>query len=176
MSIYSLDNVTPNVSDEAWVSLESTIIGDVTLGALVSVWPGAVIRGDNDEIVVGERTNIQEGAVLHTDPGFVLQVGTGVSIGHQGMLHGCSVGNGSLIGIQAIVLNGASVGEQCLIGAGALVTAGTIIPSRSLVLGSPAKVIRRLSDEEIGKLEKTAEGYVERAQRYRKGLKRIAQR
>jgi len=176
MSIYSLDNVAPRVSDEAWVSRESTIIGDVALGALVSVWPGAVIRGDNDEIVVGERTNIQEGAVLHTDPGFVLQVGSGVSIGHQAMLHGCSVGNGSLIGIQAIVLNGASIGEQCLIGAGALVTAGTVIPPRSLVLGSPAKVIRHLSDEEIGKLEQTADGYVKRAQRYRKGLTPVTER
>lgn len=175
MSIYSLDNVTPKVSDKAWVCRESTIIGDVTLGAYVSVWAGAAIRGDNDEIVVGERTNIQEGAVLHTDPGYVLEVGSGVSIGHQAMLHGCKVGNGSLIGIQAIVLNGASVGENCLIGAGALVTAGTVIPDRSLVLGSPAKVIRQLDDEEIGKLEKTADGYVKRAERYRKGLTRVSE-
>jgi carbonic anhydrase/acetyltransferase-like protein (isoleucine patch superfamily) len=170
MTLYSLDNVTPRVSDDAWVSHECTIIGDVSLGAHVSVWAGAVIRGDNDEIVVGDRTNIQEGAVLHTDPGYVLEVGSGVSIGHQAMLHGCKVGDGSLIGIQAIVLNGASVGEQCLIGAGALVTAGTVVPDRSLVLGRPAKVVRRLSNEEISKMEKTADGYVKRAERYRTGL------
>src|SRR6185437_4319422 len=146
MSIYSLDNVTPRVADDAWVSRESTIIGDVSLGAHVSVWAGAIIRGDNDEIVVGARTNIQEGAVLHTDPGYVLEVGSGVTIGHQAMLHGCKVGNGSLIGIQAIVLNGASIGDECLVGAGALVTAGTVVPDRSLVLGSPAKVVRQLSE------------------------------
>lgn len=173
MGIYILDEAKPEVSEDAWVSSEGTIIGDVSLGAHVSVWPGAVIRGDNDKIIVGDRTNIQEGAVLHTDPGFVLEVGVGVSIGHQAMLHGCKVGNGSLIGIQAIVLNGASIGAQCLIGAGALVTAGTIVPDRSMMLGSPAKVVRQLSEEEVGKLGKTADGYVKRSERFRKGLRLV---
>lgn len=170
MGIYSLDDETPVIAEDAWVSRESTIIGAVRLDSSVSVWPGATIRADNDRIVVGERSNIQEGAVLHTDAGFVLEVGSDVSVGHQAMLHGCKVGQGSLIGIQAVILNGASIGESCLIGAGALVTAGTVIPDRSLALGSPAKVVRQLSDEEVQKLAKTAAGYVNRAARYRNGL------
>ena len=171
MSIYSIDDLTPEIAEDAWVSMESTVIGAVILDSSVSVWPGATLRADNDRIVVGARSNIQEGAVLHTDPGFVLEVGSDVSVGHQAMLHGCKVGRGSLIGIQAVVLNGASIGQSCLIGAGALVTAGTVIPDRSLALGSPAKVVRQLSDEEVEKLKKTAAGYVTRAARYRSGLR-----
>lgn len=173
MSIYSLDDMAPEIAEDAWIARESTIIGAVVLGRGVSVWPGATIRADNDRIVVGERSNIQEGAVLHTDPGFVLEVGPDVSIGHQAMLHGCKVGQGSLIGMQAVVLNGATIGESCLIGAGALVTVGAVIPDRSLALGSPAKVVRQLSDEEVEKLKGTAAGYVKRAARYRTGLRLI---
>jgi carbonic anhydrase/acetyltransferase-like protein (isoleucine patch superfamily) len=173
MSIYSLDDMAPEIAEDAWIARESTIIGAVVLGRGVSVWPGATIRADNDRIVVGERSNIQEGAVLHTDPGFVLEVGPDVSIGHQAMLHGCKEGQGSLIGMQAVVLNGATIGESCLIGAGALVTAGAVIPDRSLALGSPAKVVRQLSDEEVEKLKGTAAGYVKRAARYRTGLRLI---
>lgn len=173
MTIYKLDGLEPEIHDQAWIATESTVIGSVKIGSQSSVWPGAVIRGDNDAIIVEERVNIQEGAVLHTDAGFVLHVASGVSIGHQAMLHGCSVDEGSLIGIQAVVLNGATIGKHCLVGAGALVTAGTAVPDRSLVLGSPAKVVRELSDEEVQRLAKTADGYVDRAARYKAKLAAI---
>lgn len=170
MSRYALGELRPQISSSAYIAAEATIIGAATLGEHVSVWPGAVIRADNEPIVIGAGSNVQEGAVLHTDPGIPLKVGTGVSVGHQAMLHGCSVGNGSLIGIQAVVLNRAVIGKECLVAAGAIVTEGKEFPDRSLILGAPAKAVRTLSDEEVANLRANAEDYARRAVRYRDEL------
>jgi carbonic anhydrase/acetyltransferase-like protein (isoleucine patch superfamily) len=173
MAIFQLGNSAPEMHPEAWVAEAAQVIGHVRLDAGASVWFGATLRGDNELIWIGESSNVQEAAVLHTDPGFPLTVGCNVTIGHQAMLHGCTVGDGSLIGIQAIVLNGARIGRNCLIGAGALVTAGTEIPDNSVVLGSPGKVVRPLGEDEAARQLRGANGYRERAQRYRTQLKRI---
>lgn len=166
MPIYRLGERSPDIDASAWVAPGAHVIGRVELGARASVWFGAVLRGDNEPVVVGARSNVQEGAVLHTDPGMPLVVGEDVTIGHQAMLHGCTVGDGTLVGIQAVILNGARVGRDCLIGAGALVTEGKEIPDRSLVIGSPAKVVRQLSDEDVARLRVNARVYVERAAAY----------
>lgn len=173
MALYQLGDLTPIISDDAYVAREATIIGNVTLKARASAWPGVVIRGDNEPIVVGEDTNLQEGVVLHTDPGRPMTLGNRVSVGHQAMLHGCTVGDGSLIGIQAVVLNGAVIGKECLVGAGALVTEGKVFPDRSLILGSPAKVVRELTDEDVANLYRNAETYAQRQAMYKTALKRI---
>jgi carbonic anhydrase/acetyltransferase-like protein (isoleucine patch superfamily) len=173
MAIYQLDDRIPTIDPAAFVYESATVIGLVTLGAGVSVWPGATIRGDNEPILIGDNTSVQESAVLHTDPGCPLSIGRNVTIGHQAMLHGCTIGDGSLIGIQAIVLNRAVIGRNCLIGAGALVTEGKIIPDNSLVLGSPARVIRELTPEDLQRLQGSAANYVHRARQYTRGLKRI---
>src|SRR5690606_38983444 len=144
--------------------------GLATLAANSSIRPGAVIRGDNEPIVVGKGSNIQEGAVLHTDPGCTLTIGENVTIGHQAMLHGCTIEDGALIGIQAIVLNRAVIGKNSLVGAGAVVTEGKVFPERSLILGSPAKVVRTLTDEDVANMHKNAKGYAERAARYKTDL------
>ncbi|HEY7559379.1 MAG TPA: gamma carbonic anhydrase family protein [Candidatus Binatia bacterium] len=173
MSIYQLGEDMPNIPTSAYVAPEATIIGKVTLGERASVWPGAVIRGDNDTIQIGEVSNVQDGAVLHVDPGYPLKIGAHVTIGHQAMLHGCTIGDGSLIGIQAVVMNGAVIGKDCLIGAGALVTEGKIFPDRSLILGAPAKMARQLSDEDVEKMHRAAPGYVKRQEMYNKQLMKI---
>ncbi len=173
MLIYRLDGVTPQVSAEVFIADTARVIGRVSLGARASVWFGAVVRGDNEPIVVGENSNVQDGAVLHTDPGFPLQIGSGVTIGHQAMLHGCTVGDGSLIGIQAVVLNGARIGRNCLVGAGALVTEGKEFPDGSLIIGSPARAVRELTPEQIARLRANAEIYVERARLYRTSLQGV---
>jgi carbonic anhydrase/acetyltransferase-like protein (isoleucine patch superfamily) len=173
MAVYRLGDLAPQVAASAFVAAESTLIGHVVLGEHASVWPGAVLRGDNEPIVVGDASSIQEGAVLHTDPGCPLTVGPRVTVGHQAMLHGCTVGEGSLIGIQAVVLNRAVIGRHCLVGAGAVVTVGKVFPDRSLILGAPAKVVRELSDEDVARLEESAEVYVRRSQQYREQLVRI---
>lgn len=173
MLIYRLDGVTPEVSAEVFIADTARVIGRVSLGARASVWFGAVLRGDNEPIVVGENSNVQEGAVLHTDPGFPLRVGSGVTIGHQAMLHGCTVGDGSLIGIQAVVLNGARIGRNCLVGAGALVTEGKEFPDGSLIIGSPARAVRELTPEQIARLRTNAEIYVEKARLYRTSLQGV---
>ncbi|CAG2127905.1 gamma carbonic anhydrase family protein [Cupriavidus plantarum] len=173
MALYQLGDLTPIIDDEAYVAKEATIIGNVTLKARASAWPGVVIRGDNEPIVVGEDTNLQEGAVLHTDPGRPMTLGNKVSVGHQAMLHGCTVGDGSLIGIQAVVLNGAVIGKECLVGAGALVTEGKVFPDRSLIIGTPAKVVRQLTDEDVANLYRNAETYAQRQATYKVALKRI---
>ncbi len=170
MTCYRLGDLTPEIHDSAYVAVEATVIGLATLAAGSSIWPGAVIRGDNEPIVVGKGSNIQEGAVLHTDPGCPLTLGENVTVGHQAMLHGCTIGDGTLIGIQAIVLNRAVIGKNSLVGAGAVVTEGKVFPDRSLILGAPAKVVRTLSDDDIDKLQKTARGYTERAARYKTEL------
>lgn len=146
------------------------VIGRTTLGECTSVWFNAVVRADNEPISIGDGSNVQDGAVLHTDPGYPLEIGAHVTIGHQAMLHGCTVGDGSLIGIQAIVMNGAVIGKQCLVGAGAVVTEGKVFPDRSLILGSPAKVVRELSDEQIAAIAKNSAEYVDRAAHYRHEL------
>jgi carbonic anhydrase/acetyltransferase-like protein (isoleucine patch superfamily) len=146
----------------------------VVLGERASVWPGAVVRGDNEPILIGDRTNIQEGAVLHADPGIPLTIGDDVSIGHQAMLHGCTVGNGSLIGIQAVILNNAIIGNDCLVGAGAIVTEGKTFPDRSLILGAPARMLRQLSEEQIAFIRANAEDYAKRQEIYKTDLERIA--
>jgi carbonic anhydrase/acetyltransferase-like protein (isoleucine patch superfamily) len=174
MTIYALGDDTPQIDDSVYVADSATIIGKVHLSKAVSVWPNAVLRGDNGErIEVGERSNIQDGAVLHTDPGYTLSIGEDVSIGHQAVLHGCSIGSGSLIGIQAVILNGASIGKNSLVGAGALVTEGKVFPDNSLIVGTPAKVQRVLSDEAIAGLCSNAADYVARGRRYLTQLKRI---
>ena len=173
MTCYELSGDRPVLDESAYVAPQATVIGKVTLKANASVWPGAVIRADNATIVIGERSNVQDGAVLHVDPGFPLLVGQGVTIGHQAMVHGCTVEDDCLIGIHAVVLNGAVIGKESLVGAGALVTEGKVFPRRSLILGSPAKVVRTLSDEDVARMRKGGDSYVARAKVYRTELKEV---
>lgn len=173
MAIYQLDEHVPDIHPSAYIAESATVIGKVKLGASVSVWSGAVLRGDNDFIHVGDMSNVQEGVVLHTDKGYPLMIGDGVTIGHQVMLHGCTIGDGSLIGIQAVVLNGAKIGKNCLVGAGALVTEGKVFPDNSLIIGSPAKVARELTDEQLAMLRMSAQTYAERGAHFKQHLKRI---
>ena len=173
MALYQLGELVPNIDQDAYVAPEATVIGNVTMKSRASAWPGVVIRGDNEPIVVGVDTNIQEGSVLHVDPGCPLTLGDKVSIGHQAMLHGCTVGEGSLIGIQAVVLNRAVIGKECLVGAGAVVTEGKVFPDRSLILGAPAKVVRELTDQDVANLYRNAETYATRQAMYKQQLKRI---
>ena len=170
MPIYRLGEAAPNVAADVFIAPNAAVIGRVTLGAQASVWFGAVLRGDNEPISIGAASNVQEGAVLHTDPGFALQVGANVTIGHQAMLHGCTIGEGSLIGIQAVVMNGAVIGKQSLVGAGAIVTERKSFPERSLILGVPAKVVRELTEAELANLARSASDYARRGQRYRAEL------
>ena len=174
MAVFQLDSLIPEIHPEAWVADEAQVIGQVRLDRGASVWFGATLRGDNALIHLGENSNVQESAVLHTDPGLPLIVGNHCVVGHQATLHGCTVGDGSLIGIQAIVLNRARIGRECLIGAGALIPEGKEIPDRSLVMGSPGKVIRQLTDDEVVQLRRNAENYARRGATYRSALKRIA--
>jgi carbonic anhydrase/acetyltransferase-like protein (isoleucine patch superfamily) len=154
-------------SADVWIAANATLIGRVTLAEASSVWFGAVLRADNEPITIGARTNIQDLAVLHTDPGCPLSIGSDCTVGHQAMLHGCTVGEGSMIGIGAIVLNGAKIGRHCLIGAGALIPEGVEVPDRSLVVGLPGKVKRELTEEEISRLLENAAQYARRAREYR---------
>jgi carbonic anhydrase/acetyltransferase-like protein (isoleucine patch superfamily) len=154
-----------------WVAPGAVLIGKVVLMPGASVWFGAILRGDNEPIVIGEDSNVQDAVVMHTDPGSPLILGRGVSIGHQAMLHGCEVGDGTLIGIGAVVLNGAKIGKQCLIGANALIKENAVIPDRSLVVGQPGRVIRTLDDEAAARLSRTAERYVANWKRYAAELK-----
>jgi carbonic anhydrase/acetyltransferase-like protein (isoleucine patch superfamily) len=173
MPIYQLGEHAPDIADTAYVAAEATLIGKVTLEDQASVWSGAVIRGDNERITVGTQSNVQEGTVMHTDIGFPLTLGPRVTVGHQAMLHGCTVGEGSLIGIQAVVLNGAVIGKHCLVGAGAVVTEGKVFPDRSLILGAPAKVVRELSEADVARLEASALHYAQRGTHYKSALKRL---
>lgn len=173
MPIYQLGDDIPVIPASAYVSPEATLIGKVVLGEDASVWPGVVIRGDNDTITIGNGSNVQDGTVMHTDRGFPLTVGANVTIGHQVMLHGCTIGDGSLIGIQAVVMNGAVIGKDCLVGAGALVSERKSFGARKLILGSPARVLREFTDEDIEKMHRAAAGYVRRKEIYKSQLKRI---
>lgn len=154
-----------------WIAPTASVIGSVTLENNASVWFGAVVRGDNEQITLGENSQVQDGAVLHADPGFPCTLGRNVSVGHLAMVHGCTVGDGSLVGIKAVILNGAVIGRNCLIGANALVAEGKVIPEGSLVLGSPGKVVRPLSAEEIARINNTAANYVQRFKRYQAGMR-----
>jgi carbonic anhydrase/acetyltransferase-like protein (isoleucine patch superfamily) len=173
MAVYSYSEFVPRIHESTYVADTATVIGQVTLGRDTSVWSQAVLRADNEPIEIGEGSNVQEGAVLHNDPGFPLVVGAGVTIGHQAMLHGCAIGDGSLIGIQAVVLNGAVIGRNCLVAAGAVVTEGKVFPDNSLIIGAPAKAMRQLTEADVAKLGEGARDYVERARRYKSVLKRV---
>ena len=170
MTLYSLDRVTPEVAEDTWIAPDANLIGRVVVETGASVWFGATLRGDNEPIVVGTGTNIQENSVLHTDMGFPLTIGAGCTIGHKVMLHGCTIGENSLIGMGAIVLNGAVIGRDCLIGAGALITEGKEIPDGSLVMGAPGKVVRQLDEQAIAGLKASALHYQDNMRRYRAGL------
>lgn len=172
MAIHRLGDVAPRIAASAWVADSATVIGDVELGEDASVWYGAVLRGDNHLIQLGRGSNVQENSVLHTDAGIVLAIGNDVTVGHQVMLHGCTIGDGSLIGIQAVILNGAKIGKHCLVGAGALVTEGKEFADGSLIVGSPAKVVRQLESAQIERLLESAQHYVELARRHRRGAVR----
>ncbi len=168
--IYELGDRKVRTEGTIFVADSADVIGSVVLKNQSSVWFNAVIRGDSDQIVIGEQSNVQDGAVLHTDPGIPLTVGRGVTIGHQAMVHGCQIGDYSLIGIHAVILNHAKIGRYCTIGANALITQGQEIPDYSLVVGSPGRVIRQLDPTQATELERSAEGYVARAQSYLRTL------
>ena len=171
MAIYSLGDRQPVLGPDAWVAPNATVIGDVRLGDNASIWWNAVVRGDNDTITIGAGSNIQDGSVLHVDAGVPLTIGANVTVGHQVMLHGCTIGDESLIGIKSVILNRAVIGRHCIIGANSLIPEGKEIPERSLVMGSPGKIVRQLSDEEVARLLLAAKGYIENARRYRAELK-----
>ena len=174
MAVYRIDNDTPRIAPTAWVADSAQVMGRVELHDDANIWFAAVLRGDNEPIVIGDGSNVQELSVLHTDPGAPLTIGKNVTVGHQVMLHGCTIGDGSLIGIQSVVLNGARIGRHCLVGAGSLVTEGKAFPDGSLIVGRPAKVVRALTEEEIGEIEKIAAHYVENARRFAAGFVRIS--
>ena len=170
MPIYSLDGVRPDIADNAYVAPSAQIIGNVKMADHSSVWFGAVIRGDNDLIEIGARTNIQDNSVLHTDPGIPLIIGDGVIVGHRVMLHGCKVGENTLIGIGATILNGAVIGKNCIIGAHSLITEGKVIPDGSMVVGSPGRIIKSLTEQHFQMLRINSEVYVANAKRFNQNL------
>ncbi len=174
MALYELDGKAPKLGAGAWVADSAQVIGAVEMGDNASVWFGAVARGDNETIRIGRNTNIQDLSVLHSDMGKPLTIGDNCTIGHQVMLHGCTVGDESLIGIGAVVLNGAKIGRHCIVGAGSVVTENKEFPDNSLILGAPAKVVRTLDDEAARRQAASAEGYVANARRFAAGLKKIA--
>jgi len=173
MPIYVLDGKTPTFEDEStnWIAPDASVIGDIIIGRDVGIWFGAALRGDTEPMTIGAGTNVQEHTIMHTDPGFPLVVGEGCTIGHRALLHGCTIGDNSLIGMGAIVLNGARIGSNSLVGAGALVTEGKEFPPGSLIVGSPAKVVRALDDAAIERLRASAKHYMANARRFMAGLK-----
>ncbi|MGP1628693.1 MAG: gamma carbonic anhydrase family protein [Giesbergeria sp.] len=175
MAVYELDGAEPQIAPSAWVADSAQVIGKVALHEDASVWFGTVVRGDTESITVGAGSNVQDASVLHADFGQPLVIGERVTIGHKVMLHGCTIGDESLIGIGAVVLNGARIGKNCLVGAGALVTEGKEFPDGSMIIGSPAKVVRQLTPEQMQGLRVSAQHYVDNARRFRSGLRRIEQ-
>lgn len=173
MAVYALDGVEPQIAESAWVADSAQVMGEVQLGADASVWFGTVVRGDTSSITIGEGSNVQDASVLHADLGMPLVIGRHVTVGHQVMLHGCTIGDESLIGIGAIVLNGAKIGKNCLVGAGALVTEGKEFPDGSMIIGSPAKVVKQLTPEQIQGLRQSAQHYIDNARRFRAGLRKL---
>lgn len=174
MTRYALDGVEPTLPEngDCWIAPDANVIGRIVLGSGSSIWFGATLRGDNEPIVVGEGSNVQENCVLHTDMGFPLEIGCNCTIGHKAMLHGCTIGDGTLVGMAATVLNGARIGSGCLIGAGALITEGKEIPDGSLVMGSPGRVVREVDEAGRAKLLASAEHYQARMRQFRGGLER----
>ena len=170
MAVYALEELVPEVADSAWIADSAQVMGKVQIGADVSVWFGTVVRGDTDSISIGEGSNVQDASVLHADFGMPLAIGRHVTVGHQVMLHGCTIGDRCLIGIGAVILNRARIGNDCLVGAHTLVPEDKTFPDRSLILGSPARLVRTLSDEEVARLPGSAERYVRNWQRYRQEL------
>ena len=175
MPVYSLGAVTPQLpaEDEHWIAPTAAVMGNVILKRNASVWWGATVRGDNDPITIGENSNIQDGSVLHTDVGVPLTIGANVTVGHLVMLHGCTIGDNTLVGIGSIVLNGARIGKNCLIGANCLITEGKEIPDNSLVMGAPGKVVRELSPEQAARMAYGSQHYVENWKRYRRDLAQV---
>lgn len=173
MTLYSIDGQAPDIAEDSWVAPDANLIGRIVLQTGASVWFGSTLRGDNEEILIGEGSNVQENCVFHTDIGYPLTIGAGCTIGHKVMLHGCTIGQNSLIGMGATVLNGAKIGDNCLIGAGALITEGKEIPDGSLVMGVPGKVVRQLDDAAIEGLRQSARHYQANMRRFRTGLKPV---
>lgn len=173
MAVYSLNDVTPLIADDVWVAESASVIGNVIMHEGSSVWFGAVVRGDNEPILIGKRSNVQDGSVLHSDLGSPLNIGEGVTLGHQVMVHGCTIGDNTLIGIGATILNGAKIGKNCIIGAHALITEGKVIPDGSMVMGAPGKVVKQLTPPQIAMLQGSAEVYVQNAKRFKTELKRV---
>ena len=174
MALYQLKDKKPSIHPSSYVAKEATLIGDVIVGEDASVWAGVVIRGDNEPITIGKGSNVQEGTVMHTDIDCPLTLAEGVTVGHQAMLHGCIIGEGSLIGIQAVVLNRAVIGKNCLVGAGSVVTEGKVFPDNSLILGSPAKVVKELTPEAIAALKTSAQNYVAKKNLFKEHLVEIS--
>src|SRR5215510_11730439 len=173
MAIYRLGDHSPQIHETAWVADSAQVIGNVELGEAASVWFGTVIRGDTYKIRVGKGSNIQDNSMLHTDEDVPLVIGDRVTVGHHVMLHGCEIGDGSLIGIQAVILNGAKIGRNCIVGAGALVTPGKEFPDGSMIIGSPAKAVKQLSPEQIEHAQRGAQHYIDNAARFRAELQKI---
>ncbi|MBN9073887.1 MAG: gamma carbonic anhydrase family protein [Rhizobiales bacterium] len=173
MPLYALDGVEPELADAAsiWIAPDASVIGRVVVGRDVGIWFGAALRGDTEPIRIGDGTNVQEHTIMHTDAGFPLEIGKGCTVGHRALLHGCTIGDNSLIGMGAIVLNGARIGSNCLVGAGALVTERKEFPDNSLIVGSPARVVRTLDAEAVERLRWSARHYMENARRFKAGLK-----
>jgi carbonic anhydrase/acetyltransferase-like protein (isoleucine patch superfamily) len=174
MALYELDGQAPRIGDGAWVADSAQVIGKVVLGENASVWFGAVLRGDNETLTVGRNSNVQDMSVLHSDNGSPLTLGDNVTVGHQVMLHGCTVGDNSLIGIQSVILNNARIGRNSIVGAGSVVTEGKEFPDNSLIIGAPAKVVRTLDDAAVLKLRQSADNYVANSRRFATGLRKIA--
>jgi carbonic anhydrase/acetyltransferase-like protein (isoleucine patch superfamily) len=166
MALYRLGEDSPTLASDAWVAPTAQLVGKVHVGAKASIWFGVIARGDNEPLTVGEGSNVQDGSVMHSDVGYPLVIGPRVTVGHQCVLHGCTIEEGSLIGMGSTILNGAHIGKHCLVGAGSLVTEGKVFPEGSLIMGSPAKVVKALSPEQIQGLHQSALGYMENAQRF----------
>jgi carbonic anhydrase/acetyltransferase-like protein (isoleucine patch superfamily) len=175
MPLHALDGVSPQLAQDVWVAPGAQIIGDIRIGAEASVWFHAVLRGDNERLTVGARTNIQDGCIAHTDLGYPLEIGEGCTIGHRAILHGCLIGANSLIGMGATLLNGVNVGRNCLVGANSLLTEGKAYPDNSLIVGAPARVVRELKDSEIAQLRESAAAYVANARRYKRGFAHVGE-
>lgn len=175
MPVHTIDGVAPQFDDRAsnWIAPDARMIGDIRVGRNVGIWFGAILRGDNERIVIGDDTNVQEHTIMHTDPGFPLTIGKGCTIGHRALLHGCTIGDNSLVGMGAILLNGAVIGANSLVGAGALVTEGKTFPDNSLIVGSPAKATRTLDDKAIQRLRASAAHYVANARRFLSGFSEV---
>ena len=173
MPVYALGPHTPEIDPESWIAPNAVVIGQVKLSKNASIWWNCTVRGDTDRLIIGENSNIQDGSVLHTDEGVPMHIGNDVTVGHLVMLHGCTVGDGSLIGIGSVILNRAVIGKGCIVGANTLIPEGKVFPDRVLIVGSPGKVVRELSDEEVGRLSHAADHYVNNARRYRTTLKSV---